>query len=252
MRVFTFLILTFYFLLLVTGCKNNINSGFTYEGHLFEGLEVSFKSNETNGTYYLWEFGNGETALGPNPRHRLPNLGGKFPQPGNRTPVAYEVTLTIIDRHGNAHTHSETLMVQKTPEIIKIKSLTLLDTDYTRQIMSQEWNTDPNGPDLYHLIIGKYGSSASIEHNVASSSIKADVKNLPITWTYPTPIEIKDLNDFHCVRIADANSPQSLGISATLLDESGYTLSESFVPYSSNKIILNSLIELEVEYEFFF
>lgn len=95
-RALTFLTIV----LLFADCKQEIDleptADFTVQNNNCKApCEVVFTSTAKNATNYLWEFGNGQTATEPNPRHTYTSIG------------VYEVTLTVNGADGSNTTSQQ-------------------------------------------------------------------------------------------------------------------------------------------------
>jgi PKD repeat protein len=83
-------------------------ASFQYEISDDNFLEVSFTSFSQNAVSYSWNFGDGETSTEENPTHTYAEVG------------TYNVTLTVENSDGVAHSFSETVEITDPDEALKL------------------------------------------------------------------------------------------------------------------------------------
>ncbi len=89
--------LLFSLVLLLAGCKPDVESCFTFTTN---DAVVTFASTcSIEGTAFDWEFGDGESSISANPTHTYASSG------------SYTVTLRVTDKKGRTSTSSQTVVV---------------------------------------------------------------------------------------------------------------------------------------------
>lgn len=85
---------------------------------------------------YSWDFGDGETANGPNPTHTFENQG------------SYDVTLTVTDNKGGTASANKTVDVRQRYTRATVTEVEIQDMPFTNE-EGQGWDSS-TGPDVYY------------------------------------------------------------------------------------------------------
>jgi|GEM_PF-1333689 len=144
---------------------------------------VSFTNTSSNGTSYSWNFGDGSTATSSNASHSY-NSGG-----------SYTVTLTATNSYGSDQ-YQQTVTVGSAPTTVRITNIAILSAPLTNG--GTAWDIGGDA-DVYFDMKTSGGSVISS----SSGNEYTNVTSYPISWDYPTPLEITNLNQQYRVAIYD-------------------------------------------------
>jgi len=119
------------------------NFSFAENGN-FAPSKVTFTNTSTNGSTYLWDFGDGQTSTLQSPTHIF-TIGGTF-----------NVTLKVKNSVGNESILNKTISIKNTPTKLKVNSITL--TGYPLVTSNGgSWDSG-SGPDVFPIITHPAGT----------------------------------------------------------------------------------------------
>ena len=141
------------------------NFSFIENGN-FAPSSVAFTNTSTNGSTYLWDFGDGQTSTLQTPSH-IYATGGIF-----------NATLKVKNSVGIENIINKTVTIKNTPTKLKINSITL--TGYPL-VMSNGGSWDSgNGPDMFPTITHSTGTTSFVSYR------KDDMISSYLPYTFST------------------------------------------------------------------
>lgn len=169
-------------------CEQEINPvanfSFTENGN-FAPSSVSFSNSSSNGSSYLWEFGDGQTSTQQNPNH-LYTSGGLF-----------NVTLKVKNSVGIENILNKTVNIKDTPTKLKINSIVL--TAYPIATASGGGWDLSSGPDIFTSI----SDSTRTLSLIAGRKEDMLTNNLPYTFSSGFPIMFSDFDFKNTIEFYD-------------------------------------------------
>lgn len=169
---------------------------------------VSFTSNTTNTTTYLWDFGDNSTSTIANPQHTY-TAGG-----------TYTVKLTATGVGGTTST-TKTVNVAAALTKVKITKVTLTSIPFTTT-SGTGWDL-LDGPDIFFQIQNISGTSLFDIRNTFNIVNNVVPANLPIVWTLTTPYDITDLTQWKFIHFYDNDTTVNDDMSYASFLLSNYT-----------------------------
>ena len=183
---------------------------------------VSFTSNTTNTTSYLWDFGDNSSSTIANPQHTY-TAGG-----------TYTVKLTATGAGGTTSTN-KTVNVAAALTKVKITKITVTAMPFLRSDGISNWESgqpfESGGPDVF-IQIQKTGGVLALGPSSTLSNVTPSV--LPFFWDLSTvPYDITDLSVSRFIYLYDSDgilTPETIGYVGFLF--SNYTTGTSPYPTS--------------------
>lgn len=125
------------------------NFSFTENGN-FAPSSVAFTNTSTNGSTYVWDFGDGQTSTSQSPSHIFA-AGGLF-----------NVTLKVKNSVGVENIINKTITIKNTPTKLKINSITLTGYPLVNSA-GAGWDSG-SGPDMYPTITQSTGTTSFVSY----------------------------------------------------------------------------------------
>jgi PKD repeat protein len=176
---------------------------------------VSFTSNTTNTTTYLWDFGDNSTSTIANPQHSY-TTGG-----------TYTVKLTVTGAGGTTST-TKTVNIAAALTKVKITKVTLTTIPFTTAA-GTGWDL-LDGPDIFFQIQNISGTSLFDIRNTFNVVNNVVPSNLPIVWTLTTPYDITDLTQWKFIHFYDNDTTVNDDMSYVSFLFSNYTSGTTIYP----------------------
>lgn len=142
------------------------------------GTAVDFTADATGQIEtYKWNFGDGETATGPNPTHTFEERG------------TFSVSLTVTDDRGDTSTTTEPVTVQPRFTKATVTEVVIRDMPFTND-KGKGWDTS-TGPDFYYR-----GHEPDYDELEKSHTIdNVEPADLPLKPTHPLDFAEFTLSD---------------------------------------------------------
>lgn len=160
------------------------------------GTAVNFtaNANDPDGdiSTFEWEFGDGESARGPNPTHTFEDRG------------SFTVSLTVTDSRDATSSTTRTVSVEQRFTQVTIEEVVVVDFPFTND-SGQGWDFS-SGPDPYFTA---YNLTDDVREASSASNFYLDVApgDLPLPYT-STPFTIEDLSKEYSVNLYDSDNNQ--------------------------------------------
>lgn len=208
-------------------------SSIGYEGFLFVGEQIDFKSANSVADVFKWNFGDGNLSTSVDE-----NTSNVYTVAGN-----YTVTLTITNDNGS-HTSTLDIVVKPLPNKVKITKVTLNNFD-----TQTDWDaSDQTGADIYFRVGSFNGPSHDPSDPTSTTKGNVSSSSLPIIWSLSQPMEL----DYSTYKSSVISFYDADLFSNAFMGDILFKLSEQ-IPFTSNTIDLientdNLDVTLEVEY----
>lgn len=161
------------------------NFSFSENGN-FAPSQFTFTNTSTNGSTYLWDFGDNQTSTSQNPTHVF-STGGTF-----------NVTLKVKNSVGVESLINKTVTVKNTPTKLKINSITL--TAYPLVTSTGgSWDSG-NGPDMFPTITHSTGTTSFV------SNRKDDMVSSYLPYTFNVTFTFNALDFQNQIDFYDYNA----------------------------------------------
>lgn len=234
-NLFALLLLGLFTITAFNSCEKKASpiSSIGYDGLLFEGEEIRFKSANTDADVFEFNFGDGnlKTSYRDGTASNVYNVAG-----------TYKVTLTITNENGS-HTSTIDVVIKPLPRKVKITRVIL--NNFDSQI---NWDSDQSGPDIYFRVGTFNGPSHAASDPISSLKENRPHTSLPVIWDLPQPMELNyERIKSSKISFYDVDMSASAYMGSIL-----FSLSEQ-MPFNKNTIELvnndfNLAATLDVEY----